>query len=136
MSDAVLEATIGLRGFLFEAVYENETATAEFKKAAGVLGGLWEKVRERPEEFLDLRTIEHEGLDAAARDFIAGMTDRYRRESVRATVRAKAVGLAPSDSEPRLPRLSSWFPRQAVYPIPAIMGGSRWVGRSARVDAV
>ena len=56
MSDAVLEATIGLRGFLFDAVYENETATAEFKKAAGVLGGLWEKVRERPQEFLDLRT--------------------------------------------------------------------------------
>ena len=51
MSDAVLEATIGLRSFLFDAVDENETATAEFKKAAGVLGGLWEKVRERPEEY-------------------------------------------------------------------------------------
>ena len=33
--------------------------------------------RERPDEFLDRRTIETEGLDAAARDFIAGMTDRY-----------------------------------------------------------
>ncbi len=77
MSDAVLEATIGLRGFLFDAVYENETATAEFKKAAGVLGGLWEKVRERPLEFLDRRTMDDEGLDAAARDFIAGMTDRF-----------------------------------------------------------
>ena len=77
MSDAVLEATIGLREFLFAAVYENETATAEFKKAAGVLGGLWEKVRERPLEFLDRRTMDDEGLDAAARDFIAGMTDRF-----------------------------------------------------------
>jgi dGTPase len=77
MSDEVLEATIGLRSFLFDAVYENDTATAEFKKAAGILGGLWEKVRERPEEFLDRRTIEEEGLDAAARDFVAGMTDRY-----------------------------------------------------------
>jgi len=38
---------------------------------------LWEKVRERPDEFLDRRTIEAEGLDAATRDFIAGMTDRY-----------------------------------------------------------
>ena len=63
--------------FLFEAVYENAIATAEFKKATGILGGLWEKVRERPDEFLDRRTIETEGLDAAARDFIAGMTDRY-----------------------------------------------------------
>ncbi|HTI40144.1 MAG TPA: deoxyguanosinetriphosphate triphosphohydrolase [Vicinamibacterales bacterium] len=77
MSDAVLEATVGLRSFLFDAVYENNVATSEFKKAAGILGGLWEKVRENPKEFLDQRTIENEGLDAAARDFVAGMTDRY-----------------------------------------------------------
>jgi dGTPase len=77
MSDEVLEATVGLRSFLFDAVYENAIATAEFKKAAGILGGLWEKVRETPDEFLDRRTIEQEGLDAAARDFVAGMTDRY-----------------------------------------------------------
>ncbi|MEO8521536.1 MAG: deoxyguanosinetriphosphate triphosphohydrolase, partial [Acidobacteriota bacterium] len=77
MSDEVLQATVGLRSFLFEAVYENEAATAEFRKAGGILGGLWEKVREAPAEFLDLRTIEEEGLDAAARDFLAGMTDRY-----------------------------------------------------------
>jgi dGTPase len=49
----------------------------EFKKAADILSGLWEKVRERPADFLDVRTIETEGLDAAARDFVAGMTDRY-----------------------------------------------------------
>jgi dGTPase len=77
MSDEILEATVGLRSFLFDAVYENDIATAEFKKAAGILGGLWEKVRETPDEFLDRRTIEQEGLDAAARDFVAGMTDRY-----------------------------------------------------------
>jgi dGTPase len=77
MSDAVLKATLDLRKFLFAAVYENESATAEFKKATGILGGLWEKIRERPAEFLDRRTIEEEGLDAAARDFLAGMTDRY-----------------------------------------------------------
>jgi dGTPase len=77
MSDTILNATIGLRSFLFDAVYENELATAEFKKAGGILGGLWEKVRERHAEFLDRRTVEQEGLDAAARDFLAGMTDRY-----------------------------------------------------------
>jgi dGTPase len=77
MSGDILDATIGLRSFLFDAVYENDVATAEFKKAAGILGGLWEKVRERPKEFLDQRTIDNEGLDAAARDFVAGMTDRY-----------------------------------------------------------
>ncbi len=77
MSEPILEATVGLRSFLFEAVYENEIATSEFRKAGGILGGLWEKVRESPNEFLDRRTIEEEGLDAAARDFLAGMTDRY-----------------------------------------------------------
>jgi len=77
MSEGVLEAVLAMRGFLFDAVYENSTATAEFKKATGILSGLWEKVRERPTEFLDPHTLETEGLDVAARDFLAGMTDRY-----------------------------------------------------------
>ena len=77
MSEERLHALLDLREFLFSAVYENSVATAEFKKASGVLGGLWEKVRERPQDFLDKSTVEREGLDAAARDFVAGMTDRY-----------------------------------------------------------
>jgi len=77
MSGPVLEATLTLRSYLFDAVYENDAATAEFKKAAGILGGLWEKVRERPTEFLDPRIVAADGLDVAARDFLAGMTDRF-----------------------------------------------------------
>jgi dGTPase len=77
MSAGVLNAVLALRAFLFEAVYENSIATLEFKKASGILSGLWEKVQERPDEFLDRKTIDAEGLDAATRDFIAGMTDRY-----------------------------------------------------------
>jgi dGTPase len=77
MSDAVLDATLSMRAFLFDAVYENEAATAEFSKSAGILGGLWEKVREHPQELLDARIIDAEGLDAATRDFLAGMTDRF-----------------------------------------------------------
>jgi dGTPase len=77
MTDEVLEATLAMRAFLFSAVYENEIATAEFKKAAGILGGLWERVRERPTEFLDSRILEADGLDTAAKDFVAGMTDRF-----------------------------------------------------------
>jgi dGTPase len=52
-------------------------ATVEFRKAADILTGLWEKVHERPADFLDVTTIEREGTDVAARDFLAGMTDRY-----------------------------------------------------------
>jgi dGTPase len=77
MSEPMLQATVGLRSFLFDAVYENEIATAEFKKAAGILGGLWDKVRQRPADFLDRQTVETEGLDVATRDFVAGMTDRF-----------------------------------------------------------
>jgi dGTPase len=77
MSEGILSAVLGLRAFLFEAVYENSIATLEFKKASGILSGLWEKVRERPNDFLDRKTVDNEGLDAATRDFIAGMTDRY-----------------------------------------------------------
>ncbi len=77
MSGEVLEATLSLREFLFGAVYENELSTGEFKKARGILGGVWEKVAEAPEAFLDKSTMESEGRDAALRDFIAGMTDRY-----------------------------------------------------------
>jgi dGTPase len=34
-------------------------------------------VGERPADFVDVRTLEQEGRDAALRDFIAGMTDRF-----------------------------------------------------------
>jgi len=77
MSDDVLSATLRMRAFLFEAVYENEAATAEFSKATGILGGLWERVRQRPAGLLDARIIQAEGLDVAARDFLAGMSDRF-----------------------------------------------------------
>ena len=77
MSATVLEATLAMRSFLFEAVYENDEATAEFRKASGILGGLWERIRDRPDEFLDRRILEADGLDIAARDFLAGMTDRF-----------------------------------------------------------
>ena len=77
MSDEILTATLALRSYLFEAVYENPRATSEFQKATGILGGLWEKLRERPEAYLDKTTLDSEGLDVATKDFLAGMTDRY-----------------------------------------------------------
>ena len=92
MSEPVLDALVALRSFLFEAVYENEVATAEFGKAAGILGGLWEKVRERPEDFLDLADVEAEGVDVAAQDFLAGMTDRYAVRLFETVVHPEALG--------------------------------------------
>jgi dGTPase len=77
MSPPVLDALTALRAFLFRAVYENRVATAEIAKASGIIGGLWERVRQAPDAFLDRRSLEEDGIDAAARDFIAGMTDRF-----------------------------------------------------------
>jgi dGTPase len=77
MSDEVFEATLGLRTFLFGAVYENDRTTAELAKASGIIRGLWKRVRQEPGRYLDPVTVEAEGVDVAARDFIAGMTDRY-----------------------------------------------------------
>lgn len=77
MSADTLAATLALRDFLFTEVYENASAMAEFAKAEGILGGLWERVQRTPDDFLDPRTIAAEGLDVATQDFIAGMTDRY-----------------------------------------------------------
>jgi dGTPase len=77
MSDEVLNAILKLRAYLFDAVYENSIATVEFKKASDILSGLWEKVHERPQDFLDAAIVERDGIDVSTRDFIAGMTDRY-----------------------------------------------------------
>ena len=77
MSGEVLEATLTLREFLFAAVYENDAATAEFGKVAGILESLWSRVRSEPARFLDRATLERAGLDVASRDFLAGMTDRF-----------------------------------------------------------
>ena len=74
-------------------------STVEFRKAADILGGLWEKVRERPREFLDGRTLEREGVDAAARDFLAGMTDRYAVGALRALFIPKPWVDVPRDWE-------------------------------------
>jgi dGTPase len=77
MSDEVLEATLVLRRFLFERVYDSKISTAEFRKASGLLLGLAEKLREDREHLLDRRVVETEGLEVAVVDFLAGMTDRY-----------------------------------------------------------
>ena len=77
MGADVLGGLLELRQFLFEAVYENDAATAEFRKARGILEGLWAKVREQPEAFLDAEVLQRDGLDSACRDFLASMTDRY-----------------------------------------------------------
>ena len=94
MSEEVLEATLAMRSFLFTAVYENQTATAEFKKAAGILGGLWERVRERPERVP--RPADSRGRGPRhGRQGLRGRHDRpFRGGPLRAPVHPTTLGRA------------------------------------------
>ena len=106
MSSEVLEATLELRTFLFDNVYENEAATAEFKKATGILGGLWEKIRERPRDFLDERTIADQAYELAGAepDFVAFVEGEAGLTRAQLLAQAEALsaalyarGLRPGD---------------------------------------
>ena len=92
MSDRVLEATLELRSFLFESVYENDVATAEFGKAEGILGGLWEKVRQRPDGLPGPPDGRGRG-PGRGRPGLRGRHDRpLCRQPVRAALHPQALG--------------------------------------------
>ncbi len=92
MGDDVLSATLELRSFLFEAVYENPSATAEFQKTADVLGGIWEKLRARPDAYLD--RDDHRRRRAGCRGTrLSGRDDRsICRRALRGAVCAEVLG--------------------------------------------
>ncbi len=68
-----------LHSFMFEKVYTNPACKSEEKKAVAMIQKLYthfvEKPDELPEQFKAI--AEKDGLQKAACDFIAGMTDRY-----------------------------------------------------------
>jgi dGTPase len=72
LSDAIYEALMELRVWLFEHVYNNPHSQ-ENRKAAGVVVALFEYYLEHPEERAE--SDPDPLLDTV--DFVAGMTDRY-----------------------------------------------------------
>ncbi len=72
LSDAVYEALMELRTWLFTNVYRN-IRSRENQKAAGVVTALFEHYLECPEE----RTVSDPDPILETTDFVAGMTDRY-----------------------------------------------------------
>jgi dGTPase len=72
LSDAVHEALMELRAWLFENVY-NDPRSRENQKAAGVVIALFEHYLEHPEE----RAGSDPDPLVETVDFVAGMTDRY-----------------------------------------------------------
>lgn len=79
LSERGLEATVKLRNFLYERVYDLPQVHGDFIKAAKIIRELYAFFLEKPEEFRKEagETFTHEPLERAILDFIAGMTDRY-----------------------------------------------------------
>ena len=102
MSDDVLGAMLALRDFLFAAVYENDVATAEFRKASGILGGLWEKVRERPAG-VPGPAHHRGGGPRRGRPRLRRGDDRpLRRPALREAVHPRALGRTSGVSRPEV----------------------------------
>ncbi|MBI5014896.1 MAG: deoxyguanosinetriphosphate triphosphohydrolase [Deltaproteobacteria bacterium] len=79
MGPEVHEATMGLREFLYERVYDNPAVHGDFVKATKILEELYDYFLRRPDWFLDnlAQPIPGAEIEDLATDFIAGMTDRY-----------------------------------------------------------
>ena len=79
LSAEVQDAFDALHTFMFEKVYTNPVCKSEEIKAAALIQKLFDYYTEVPERLPPLyREIALcDGLEAAACDFIAGMTDRY-----------------------------------------------------------
>lgn len=80
MSDAVQEAMMKLRAFMFERVYTNPMAKSEEKKAEVLMETLYthfmKNLDQMPEEFLNLIS-EGEKKEQVVCDFVGAMSDRY-----------------------------------------------------------
>ena len=77
MSDGVLDATLALGRFCSRRSTRTRWRRRSSPRPRASSGASGRRSRARPEDFLDLRTVEAEGVDVAAQDFVAGMTDRY-----------------------------------------------------------
>lgn len=81
MSPKVREATLGLRRFMFENVYQNPVAKGEEVKAINMVTNLYNyyisHMELLPEQYLSIREKNGESEEQIVCDYIAGMTDTY-----------------------------------------------------------
>ena len=65
--------------FLFDSVYTNPSAKAEEGKVYGIIEGIYEYILKHPEKLYGEYKIilEKDGVNRAAADYIAGMTDHF-----------------------------------------------------------
>ena len=79
LSERRLEATLQLRDFLYERVYDLPQVHGDFTKSAKIIRELYAYFNENQQEFHREagEVFVHEPVEQAVTDFIAGMTDRY-----------------------------------------------------------
>ena len=79
LSGRKLEATVKLRDFLYDRVYDLPTVHGDFLKSAKILRELYAHFLDHQEEFRKEagEAFSHEPVERSIADFIAGMTDRY-----------------------------------------------------------
>ncbi|OGP52565.1 MAG: deoxyguanosinetriphosphate triphosphohydrolase [Deltaproteobacteria bacterium RBG_13_51_10] len=79
LSEGAMEATVKLRNFLYDRVYDLPEVHGDFIKSAKIIRELHAYFLEGREEFRKEagEAFAHEPVERAILDFIAGMTDRY-----------------------------------------------------------
>lgn len=82
-SPVIASAMTQLREFMFERVYLNPAAKGEEVKAMDMIRRLYDHFSASPDSLPheNRPLIERDGIETAAADFIAGMTDRYALET-------------------------------------------------------
>ncbi|MFV0363216.1 MAG: deoxyguanosinetriphosphate triphosphohydrolase [Suipraeoptans sp.] len=80
MSEAVYEATMGLRVFMFENVYLNKKAKSEEDKAVALMERLFEYYMNHvdilPDKYKEM-IVNGESKEQVVCDYVAGMTDNF-----------------------------------------------------------
>jgi dGTPase len=77
MSPKILEATNNLRGFLFERVYNVNSAQEEAGRARDVIRLLYKYFNEHKDKLPPEYRFYSDATERRVVDYIAGMTDQY-----------------------------------------------------------
>ncbi|MGN1319647.1 MAG: deoxyguanosinetriphosphate triphosphohydrolase, partial [Acutalibacteraceae bacterium] len=79
MDSVTASAYEQLHNFLFDAVYRNPVVKHEETKVYGIVSGIYDYLIKNPDkldnEYNEIR--KREGIERAAADYIAGMTDHF-----------------------------------------------------------
>ncbi len=81
MSEEVDKALFGIRSYLFEHLYRNNTAKSQESKAEQLICYLYDyyisHIDKLPDEYINMMDSMGESKERVVCDYIAGMTDRY-----------------------------------------------------------